>query len=165
MKTKTLVLRIISIILGVLAYVSMAFPFVVTKTSRYFMNADTIHSSDNMSLSKWWEVLKYDGDKLWGWKISRVLMLIVLIVTLLILTTIVLKFFMKNKYIDIAFKYLALAGIILASLFIVFFFIGCVLQFGSSEIISTAVFPHAGSSILGISSLASSILALKSCKE
>ena len=165
MKTKNLVLKIISVILSVVAFISMAFPFVLTMISRIIPNHDSIHSSQSMLFSDWITLLGKDSESLWGWKTARVIMIILFIVLLLIIIGTVLQFFMKNKYVDMAYKYLSIAGIVLAGLFIVFFIIGCVLQFGNTEFSSVAVFPHAGSSILGVSSLISSILSLVSLKE
>ncbi|MBE5738859.1 MAG: hypothetical protein E7354_03955 [Clostridiales bacterium] len=163
MTTKKLVLKIISIVLAVVSYISMAFPFVISLISREIDQFQpSVHSSELMSFGTWNKVLEGSGKNLWGWKVSRVIMIILLIVILAMITISIIQFFLNNSSLDKVLKYISISGIVLASLFILFFFIGCILEFGNAEFVSVAVFPHVGSSLLGISALISSILTLKS---
>lgn len=164
MNKKCLGLKIGGIVCSVVAFLAMLFPFVISNYTLYTQH-DSKSYSETMSFKNWLEVLKIDSDKMWAWQLSRVLMIVVLILVALVSVTSIVNIFIKKKISKNIFKYVSVAGIVLSSLFVVFFFIGCLLQFSSGQYASGVVFPHVGSILLGVSSLVASILNLKSLKH
>lgn len=163
-KNNNFILNIINICLGVGAYLCMLFPFVLQKTTTTISNTTT-NKTDIFSFSSFLDILKLDSEKLWAWKTSNVFMIITLIFVCLVVILNICQLFIKNKTLNLIFKYVSIITISLSLIYILFFIIGCFLQSNSVSsygiTASCAVFPHCGPALLTLFSLVCAVLSLK----
>ena len=159
MKNKSLILKIITLTLSCLTFISLFLPFVVVKTA--MTNDATINFIDNLKLNGWQDYLKVENSKIWLWQLSNILMIITLVLVGLIIVVTVVKFFFEKDLINKINKYLSASVMVLASAFIIFFIIGALSQAFVSGIFTTSLFPHIGPMLLGIFAILSSISSFK----
>lgn len=161
MQTKKLILKVVSCLFGVLAFLSMLFPFVLTMTTLYTGDVST-HKQSIDSFLEWVEVLSLKLDNLWVWQMSYVIMIILLALIGVTMVLLIVQTLLNNKILATILKWTTIVSIIVAVMFIVTFVVGCVLRFGSTEYSSWAVFPHAGPVVMAVSAITSFSFALKS---
>lgn len=161
MQTKKLILKVVSCLFGVLAFLSMLFPFVLTMTTLYTGDVST-HKQSTDSFLEWVEVLSLKLDNLWVWQMSYVIMIILLVLIGVTMVLLIVQTLLNNKILATILKWTTIVSIIVAVMFIVTFVVGCVLRFGSTKYSSWAVFPHAGPVVMAVSAIISFSLALKS---
>ncbi len=159
MKNKSLILKIITLTLSCLTFVSLFFPFVVVKTA--MTNKQTISFMDNLNLSGWQNYLKVENSKIWIWQLSNILMIITLILIGLIMVVTVLKFFIEKDILNKVCKYLSASVMLLASAFIIFFITGAFSQATISSVFTTFLYPHIGPMLLGIFAILASVSSFK----
>ena len=164
MKVKDLIIKILCIVFGVMAFVSMLLPFLILKTTTDY-GVGAITNTNTVSFSRWWEVLQGDSERLWANKIAAVLMIFVFVLIALIITFTIIRFFVNKKMLNKINKVVAILCIVASILFIIFFIIGCFLQFSSTKYSLYTVMPHAGPIVILVAGLVASICSLISLKR
>lgn len=160
MRKKNLILIIISVALGVLSYLSLLFPFFLQSQTPTTSGA-SVSITKIFSFSDWQNILKIQSQTLWCWKLANVLMIISFVLIAAIIVISIVKHFVKNDVLLKIHKGISIAEIVIASAFLLFFIIGCLMQFATTTNYHLLVFPHVGPALLGLSSLASAIISLK----
>lgn len=160
MRKKNLNLIIISVALGVLSYLSLLSPFFLQNQTPTTSGASA-SITKIFSFSDWQNILKIQSQTLWCWKLANVLMIISFVLITAIIVISIVKYFVKNDVLLKIHKGISIAEIVIASAFLLFFIIGCLMQFATTTSYHLLVFPHVGPALLGLSSLASAIISLK----
>ena len=157
MKTKNLIMKIIGIIAGAMSFVAMALPFLALQNTVKVGDAKT-SSTESIGFADWKKLLEVESDKIWAWQISNILLIATLVLVGLILAMALLSFFVKNKNLQKANKFVSIITVVVAVLYLIFFVIGCFVQSYSGTIYSATFFPHFGAALLGLGALFAGML-------
>lgn len=137
MKLKTLVLRVLTILLSLGAMISMAGGAYFTQTGNEYIEL----SSESTSFGKWFEMLNGDGSFILGdaegtWKGSEAFFIISIIVLSLLIIAIVLQFFIKKNWLQLTVKILSIFALIAVLLAFVLLLAGCLQRVANIESVS-----------------------------
>lgn len=126
MKVKTLILRIMTILLAFGALISMVGGVYFTQ-----INSDYVSkSSDTISFGDWFEGLNSSGSLLGDvegtWKGSEAFFIISIIVLSLLIIAVIMQFFIKKDWLQMTVKGLAIFSLISVLLAFVLLLAGCI---------------------------------------
>ena len=117
-KGKELILKVVTILSAVLAFVGLAFKF-ASQSLVQIKGADAVKT--NYTLNQW--VDSFNQSKMFSetgvkfWQVSRVFLIISLVVLALIAIVAVLEMFISNKYLSLAKLVLSIVGIVCVIVF------------------------------------------------
>lgn len=157
---KTLVLRVLAILLSLAAMISMAGGAYFTQTGNEYIEL----SSESTSFGKWFEMLNGDGSSfIFGdaegtFKGSEAFFIISIIVLSLLIIAIVLQFFIKKNWLQITVRVLSIVSFIAVLLAFVLLLAGCFQWVAGFE--SVACMPAVGAWLFLVFGLIGSALGI-----
>ena len=161
MKKKGLILSIVSAVLAVLTYISLAFNFIY---SEFTPTIGKVQST-TYNLADWQKLM--NDNPLKGnvglWKFSFVLMIISLIVVAIVVVLAFVNLFAKNKIVNLVNRVASIVGIVLFVAFLITISAGGSLYAGSfdTSVLGTyKLVPNVGPVLLGIFGAAATCVTL-----
>ncbi len=154
---KGLIKSIVASVFAVLSFVALAVPFFVGISS--FKGHSTSASG---SLSDWTKFLDSGAEKLGLWKLSEVLMIILLICLVVAIALAFVSVWVDNKIVAVLQKVFAIVTLVLSIVFIICFVAGGLVygaQYSGGDY-SLVYLPHAGPVMLAVTALVAACLCL-----
>lgn len=171
------VLTIAALATAVLSFVSLAFNFILQKTTTKSLLGLTTNDSTSLNLGEWCDGMKNmqeanetansvglkDVYNLTGWNLARVFLVVTLILVGVLAVMLVIKFFMNNRALRLATIVFGALSVVSAVVFAIAMFVGCgavsgTLSVGSSEI-TIQCLAHVGVYFLTLCAMATGVLA------
>ncbi len=116
------ILGIISIVVTVLSFVSLAFNFLSINNTVL-----GITTTKEANLSGWMDKIEtfQKADAITGWNVGKIFMIITLVLVGLLAVAMLVRLFMKNKFLDLGVKVLSILTIVSALVFFISTLVGC----------------------------------------
>ncbi len=151
-KSNNIIMPIISIVLAVLTYVSLAFKFMSIT-----IGSGSLSTTSNYSFSDWWDF----GSSLEWYVTAKTFLTATLVVVGVIAILAILKILLNNGLFRLLLKIAGLAAIIVSLVFLVAFIVTCVKW--SNDLWTYG--PHIGAILLGVFGMATGITGLLSADK
>lgn len=120
LKTKSIILKTIAILVNLFALISLAFGAIFTQTS---FNGNTL-KGEASSYGDWFDLVNNSNYDIW--KASEAFLIISIIILSLVIIGIVLQFFINNKAINLTIKILSIVGMLTVLFAFVLMLVGCI---------------------------------------
>ncbi len=119
---KGLIFGILALITAAMSFISLAFQFISTE-----ITLGSTTSTKSSGLTEWFDIISdlQDTDNILGWNVAKIFLIITLVLVGLLLIALVVRFFIKNKYLDVIIKVISLLSILGALVFFISTVVGC----------------------------------------
>lgn len=119
-----LVLTVIGLAAAVMSFVSLAFDFIALKTTAVRTGQSY---TESLGLGDWFESIDglKDSDKIAGWNLGRVFLIITLVMVAILAVALIVKFFMNHKILNLGVMVVSVLTMVSALVFAIATFAGC----------------------------------------
>lgn len=146
----------VGVLAVVLAFVSLAFNWITMTLGK---------TSEPMARGDWNKLLQAEISEVNMWKASRVFMIITLVVAAVVAVLLLVNLFYENKLLAQITKWVSLALIVLAAVYLIVFIVGCINYASLSGALDITVMPNAGPICLTLFSVVAGVFGMLSVKK